>query len=141
MKMVRDTSQRRAIRVVFEKTDRPLTPHEVLDFAKEIVPKLGIATIYRNLKALTDEQFLRTVELPHQPVRYQRAGLAHNHHFLCESCDCVYNVPTHHDTCLSLVPEPFVAKRHELVIYGDCPNCNEAKTLEDSKDSVPSSAS
>jgi Fur family ferric uptake transcriptional regulator len=124
-KIVRDTSQRRALRKVFQATEDPLTPHELLDRAKAIVPKMGIATVYRNVKALHDEGFLRAIELPNQPVRYQRAGIRYNHHFLCESCDSVFNVPTTHDTCLNLVPTPFRAKRHELVIYGECPTCQD----------------
>ena len=62
--MERDTQQRRAIRAALERAGRPLSPAEVLDFAKAGCPGLGTATVYRNLKALLAEEWLAQVDLP-----------------------------------------------------------------------------
>ena len=48
--MQRDTRQRSAIRRVFTSVERPLTPDEVLEHGQRIVPSLGLATVYRNVK-------------------------------------------------------------------------------------------
>jgi Fur family ferric uptake transcriptional regulator len=53
--MERNTRQRSAIRDAIAVADRPLLPQEVLDAAQPASPGLGIATVYRNLKALLDE--------------------------------------------------------------------------------------
>ena len=53
--MQRDTRQRRAIRRVFMNVGRPLTPDEVLEYGQQMVPSLGLATVYRNVKTLVDE--------------------------------------------------------------------------------------
>jgi Fe2+ or Zn2+ uptake regulation protein len=41
------TRQRTALWNVLEETDRPLTPHEIQNAAKSLVPSLGMATEYR----------------------------------------------------------------------------------------------
>jgi Fur family ferric uptake transcriptional regulator len=50
--MERNTRQRSAIRDAIAQAQRPLLPHEVLEAARTEVPGMGIATVYRNLKAL-----------------------------------------------------------------------------------------
>ncbi len=121
--MERKTQQRDAIRHVFEEVDRPLGPNEVLDAAQAYTPGLGIATVYRTLKALTEEGWLDPVELPGEPQRYEVAGKGHHHHFRCHACDRVFEI----EGCLTnlkrLVPKGFHIDRHEVVLYGTCKTC------------------
>ncbi len=121
--MERKTRQRDAIRHVFEEDDRPLGPHEVLNAAQASIPGLGIATVYRTLKALTEEGWLAPVELPGEPQRYEVAGKGHHHHFRCRACDRVFEI----DGCLinlkQLAPQGFHIDRHEVVLYGTCKTC------------------
>lgn len=123
--MERNTRQRDAIRQVFLETDRPLSPQEILLAAQAYIPALGIATVYRTLKALLEEDWLSPVELPGEPQRYEMAGKGHHHHFRCHTCDRVYEI----DGCLSnlkrLVPQGFQIDRHEVVLYGTCNTCVE----------------
>ena len=86
----RDTPQRRALRAALERADRPLSPAEALDAARRDAPGLGIATVYRNLRALVEEGWLDEVALPGAPSRYEVAGKHHHHHFRCRVCDRVY---------------------------------------------------
>ncbi len=124
--MERNTRQRESIRQVFEETDRPLGPHEVLDAAQSHIPGLGIATVYRTLKALTEEGWLIPVELPGEPQRYEIAGKGHHHHFQCRACDRVFEA----DGCVTdlrrLVPSGFKLDRHEVVLYGTCETCAQS---------------
>jgi Fur family ferric uptake transcriptional regulator len=121
--MERNTRQRNAIRQVFAENDRPLGPQEVLDAAQVHLPGLGIATVYRTLKAMTEEGWLAPVELPGEPQRYEVAGKGHHHHFRCRDCDRVFEI----DGCLTnlkkLVPRGFRIDRHEVVLYGTCKTC------------------
>ncbi|TNF72694.1 MAG: transcriptional repressor [Acidobacteria bacterium] len=121
--MQRDTRQRRAIREVLEQADRPLSPGELLEAAHERVPGIGQATIYRNLKALEDKGWLAVVTIPGQPSRYERAGKAHHHHFLCRSCDAAYEVSGCPGDLEPLTPAGFRLESHELVLYGLCQTC------------------
>ena len=121
--MERNTRQREAIRQVLSEADRPMGPQEVLEAAQGYIPSLGIATVYRTLKALTEEGWLIPVELPGEPQRYEIAGKGHHHHFRCRICDRVFDT----DGCLPnlrrLAPSGFQLDRHEVVLYGTCDTC------------------
>lgn len=121
--MERKTRQRDAIRHVFEEHDRPLGPHEVLDAAQAYTPGLGIATVYRTLKALTEDGWLDPVELPGEPQRYEVAGKGHHHHFRCRTCDRVFEIAGCLTNLKKLVPRGFHIDRHEVVLYGTCKTC------------------
>ena len=121
--MDRNTRQRQAIRHVLAEADRPLGPQEILEASQMYAPGLGIATVYRTLKNLTNEGWLVSVELPGEPARYEIAGKAHHHHFRCRTCDRVYEI----NGCLSnltqLTPRGFRLESHEVVLYGVCTTC------------------
>jgi Fur family ferric uptake transcriptional regulator len=119
----RDTSQRRAIRQVFEQIERPLSPQEVLDHAQGSVPKMGIATVYRTLKSLTEQGWLAAVELPGQPQRYEVAGKKHHHHFNCRKCGRVFELEGCPGNLARMVPEGFEMEDHEVFIFGRCRDC------------------
>lgn len=121
--MQRSTAQRRAIRVVFERTDRPLSTEEVLAAAHEFHRGLGIATVYRTLKALVDEGWLKTVLLPGMPPRYERANRPPHHHFYCRACGRAFEVPCSQILLDAIMPGGFTLERHDLVLYGQCREC------------------
>jgi Fur family transcriptional regulator, ferric uptake regulator len=122
-RMERDTQQRRAIRAAFRTAGRPLSPQEVLEAAQTDVPRLGIATVYRNVKALVDEGWLAPVELPGEPPRYEIAGKEHHHHFMCRHCDRVYELDGCSGNLRAGVPRGFRVEGHEVVVYGLCRAC------------------
>lgn len=70
--MERSTRQRRAIRRVLLETRRPLSPREILELARKQVPSLGLATVYRNLRALVEEGAVVPVALPGSPCGTRR---------------------------------------------------------------------
>lgn len=120
----RSTEQRRAIRDAVSDAGRPVRPEEVLEAAQREVPGLGIATVYRNLKAMLDAGFLRTVELPGDATRrYELAGLAHHHHFHCRRCDCVFDIDVCPGDLSRHAPAGFRVESHELLLHGICAGC------------------
>ena len=121
--MERNTRQRQAIRQVFAQNDNPLGPQEVLQAAQAAIPGLGIATVYRTIKALVEEGWLAVVELPGEPQRYEIAGKAHHHHFRCRACDRVFEINGCPSNVLRLAPNGFLLERHEVVLYGTCDTC------------------
>jgi Fur family transcriptional regulator, ferric uptake regulator len=123
MMLHRKTQQRGAIRRALSKADRPLSPREILDSARDSVPGLGIATVYRNVKALLGDGWLRTVDLPGAPSRYEVAGKDHHHHFHCRSCDRVYEVEECPGSLRDIAPRGFELDSHEIILYGTCESC------------------
>lgn len=119
----RSTRQRIAIRRAFEGAGRPLNAQEVLEAAKQYAPTLGIATVYRALRGLTEEGELTMVELPGEPPRYEPASLAHHHHFSCRTCGRLFELTHCVGDFAGLTPPGFVTEAHELVLYGRCESC------------------
>lgn len=119
----RDTRQRRAVREVFETSERPLGPQEVLSLAGESAPGLGIATVYRAIRSLVDQNWLQPVRFPGEAPRYERAGKHHHHHFHCRRCDGVYDVAGCPPDVRRLAPPGFVLEQHEIVLRGLCAEC------------------
>ena len=124
--MIRDTSQRKAIRQVLTEANRPLTPQEVLDDAQSQVPGLGIATVYRTVTGLCEAGFLTTVELPGEPARFELSAKKHHHHFSCRACGRVFELEGCPADLKRLLPRGFSMEDHDVVLYGACRECNTA---------------
>lgn len=119
----RQTAQRAAIRAAFERAARPLSPGEALAAAQERVARLGIATVYRNIRSLVEEGWLAEVPLPGAPNRYEVAGKHHHHHFRCRVCDRVYEVDSCPPDLRSLIPRGFRLEGHDITLFGRCADC------------------
>lgn len=121
--MRRTTRQRAAIRDAFETADRPLSPGEVHDAARRRVPRIGVATVYRELRALVDGGWLAEVPLPGSPSRYEVAGKHHHHHFRCRLCDRVYEVAGCPPDLSALLPPGFQLEGHDVTLLGRGAEC------------------
>jgi len=120
----RNTLQRRALLQAFEKAARPLSPQQALELAAPFAAGLGIATVYRNLKAMAAGGVLKVVSLPGESTaRYELCGKAHHHHFHCRRCHHVYEVEGCPGNIEPLAPKGFLLEDHEVVLYGLCASC------------------
>ena len=119
----RSTKQRAAIEQAMAEADRPLAPQEVLELAQASLPGLGIATVYRALKAMAEEGFLHEVHLPERTPMYEVAGHGHHHHFQCTVCQRVFDVHACPGNLAGLAPAGFVVEGHEITLYGRCSDC------------------
>lgn len=126
--MQRDTRQRRALREIILTEGRPLSPTELLELSQRIVPNLGLATVYRNIRMLMDEGFLREVHIAGDAPRYEQAGTGHHHHFYCFRCGKVTEINGCRSEVNTLVPEGFLQDFHELTFYGSCATCNASNS-------------
>ncbi len=125
--MQRDTAQRRAIRDVLLAANRPMSPQELLEDARSRVPNMGIATVYRTVKGLTELGWLVTVELPGEPQRYEVSGKGHHHHFSCNACGRVFEIHGCPSEMDKMLPKGFHMESHEVILYGRCDDCNQSR--------------
>ena len=121
--MERATRQNAAIRAAIAAAGRPLSPAEVLDAARREVAALGLATVYRTLKALVDAGDVQVVTLPGEGPRYEPAQHGHHHHFRCDACQRVFDVHRCPGDLAGLAPPGFAVARHEITLYGLCSDC------------------
>ncbi|MGI4854971.1 MAG: Fur family transcriptional regulator [Janthinobacterium lividum] len=119
----RQTKQKQALRDAFVEADRPLSPEEVLALAKQRVPGMSIATVYRNVGALVEDKWLAMVELPGAAPRYEIAGKQHHHHFQCNDCEKVYELAGCDLPLRPSLPRGFRVTGHEFFLYGTCADC------------------
>jgi len=119
----RRTRQRAAIRSVLEAASRPLSIAEILELAQKQVRGLGIATVYRTVGALLEEGFLSAVEISGEAPRYELSGRGHHHHFRCRRCRRVFEVEGCLPQVQELAPAGFVVEKHEILLFGLCPDC------------------
>jgi Fur family transcriptional regulator, ferric uptake regulator len=119
----RATRQRGAIKSVIRASARPLSPDEVLHAARSEVNALGLATVYRTLKLLVADGVVRVITLPGESARYEMAESAHHHHFQCNTCRRVYDVPGCPGNFRRLAPRGFKVEHHDVTLYGRCRNC------------------
>jgi len=131
--MERNTRQRAAILGAISRADRPLLPKEILQLAQRALPGLGIATVYRNLKALLAEGQLKVVDLPAENARFEMAGGRHHHHFQCTRCQRVFDVDACPGDLSGLAPPGFAVEDHDLTLYGRCKECAPQGALKNSK--------
>ena len=123
----RRTSQRSAIVRVVRDAPGPLRPLEILDLASRIVPTLGIATVYRQLRRLQDADKVRAVDLGVNDVRYEPTDRGHHHHFLCRECEEAFDIHGCPGEMGELAPPGFEVEEHEITLYGRCGDCSAGK--------------
>lgn len=120
--MERNTRQKQAIREAFERNDRPLSTDEVHREAERHSHGLGMATVYRSIKALLEDGWLAIVEVPGRSPLYEVSGKGHHHHFSCSSCERVYEL----EGCATVnakLPRGFKTTSHDVTFYGTCARC------------------
>ncbi len=126
---MRQTPQREAILRVLQGADRPLTVEEI--WAGMAGSRSGLPTVYRNLERFVQEGWVESLLGPDQAMRFVRCHSAHHHHHLsCDQCGRMVEV----DICgiePSLVgmekSSGFRVTRHELHVFGICPQCQAGK--------------
>ena len=120
---LRNTRQKEAIRAAFVQADRPLSPEEILAYARAQVDSISLATVYRNVGSLVEEKWLTAVEIPGEAARYEVAGKDHHHHFHCSNCDKVYEMKGCDVQLKPRLPKGFRVTGHEFFLFGKCPDC------------------
>ena len=82
-----------------------------------------MATVYRNIRALLDDGWLHQIDLPGEAARYEIAGQPHHHHFRCDRCRRVFDVPCPGAPPVDGVPTGFVVTSHDVLLQGRCADC------------------
>ena len=127
--MRRDTQQRDAIHKALVNAGRPLSVDELFELAQNEVAGLGIATVYRNLRALQSEGQVEQVDLPGQPPRWEVASEGHHHHFLCRTCDKLFEIQGCSEDIKRLLPEGYILEEHDILLRGQCDACQRSPQL------------
>ena len=103
------------------------TPEELLEGARGMRKGISRASVYRTLGLLLDSGLVRRVEFGAPTGRYEHVtGHPHHDHMVCTRCERVLDfrderLEREKDRVCS--DKGFRAFRHNLEIFGLCPNC------------------
>ncbi len=119
------TRQRQVILGILRQASQPLTAQEIRERASRDSAGIGLATVYRALKAFMARGEIAQVEIPGSPPCYEPTDRGHHHHFICQHCRRVFDLPGCVRDLDGLAPQDFQVERHEIVLYGLCSVCAE----------------
>lgn len=117
------TRQRDAILEVLHEAGRPVTRDEILKLGREKVERLGSATVDRTIRELTKSFHIIGVEFPGQPKRYELPAKEEHPHFVCRSCNRVFDLPVAMQLPKIDAPRGFKVTGGEVIYSGTCPDC------------------
>jgi Fur family ferric uptake transcriptional regulator len=121
----RNTRQLAAIEQALRSAGRPLAVDELHAVAKKVLPRLGLATIYRAIRELTDAGRIVSVKYAGQPARYEWAVSRSHSHFICNRCKRVFDLDEPARVPLpSRRPAGFHFLGEEVIYYGECADCH-----------------
>ena len=98
---------------------------EIYRRVRKKLPRISLATVYRNLQRLAEDGKIRTVLLGERVARYDPETSDHDH-FICESCGRVIDLFLERDRQVDLTPlvrDGYVVTAHNLTVYGVCQVC------------------
>lgn len=125
------TRQRAVILGILRQADRPLTAQDIRERASRDSAGIGLATVYRALKAFMVRGEIAQVEIPGVSPCYEPTDRGHHHHFICQHCRQVFDLPGCVHDLDGLAPRDFRVERHEIVLYGLCAACDQNGTGSD----------
>jgi Fur family ferric uptake transcriptional regulator len=121
------TRQREVILGILRQAGQPLTAQEIREQARRDSAGIGLATVYRALKAFMARGEIAQVEIPGASPRYEPTDRGHHHHFICQHCRQVFDLQGCVHDLEALAPRNFHIERHDIILYGLCASCGQAR--------------
>ena len=123
---LRKTKQRELVLGVISSAPGPVSVNEIVLLLEQCSHNIGIATIYRTVNLLMDNELIQCVRLQDAIQRYEPTNIPHHHHFHCKQCDKVYDL----EGCYLHLDNPTLkeghqASSHEITFRGICKDCGE----------------
>jgi Fur family ferric uptake transcriptional regulator len=121
------TPQRRAILEELAKLKSHPTADEVFVLVRKKVPKVSLATVYRNLEYLAEAGMIQKLELTSKKRRYDADTESH-YHFRCLECGKVFDLALEAEGALDELADQikeFEVLEHCLEFRGRCPECTK----------------
>ncbi|MEO0480497.1 MAG: Fur family transcriptional regulator [Planctomycetota bacterium] len=121
------SSNREQLLEVIRKAPGPLSAAEIWDQLRRARARIGLATVYRILKAEVDSGTVEPTEFPGGHTRFGSTGQQHHHHFLCEACDRAFSVAGCVEGIEDIAPSHFAVSGHAIMLFGQCEECQETQ--------------
>lgn len=121
----RQTRQRDLVLEIVRATMEHPTAEWVHRLARRRLPRISLATVYRNLKRLADDGMIREIHTGGHPARYD-GNTGRHYHIRCLGCGRVNDLPISVDTHIEEEAGRAMSYRvlgHAVEVHGLCPLC------------------
>lgn len=122
------TPARIGVLAALEETEEPVDVKSLLQYLKTHHIKADKATVFRIINSLTEKGLAVPIQLNEGKFRYEHAGRANHHHFICENCGAIFDIADCNIEVLEKIlkkKKGLLVKRHSLEFFGLCNNCQK----------------
>jgi Fur family peroxide stress response transcriptional regulator len=98
---------------------------ELYGAIKKRFPSISLATVYKNINAMMEKNFIQEVKIPNQKSRYELSKLPHSH-VVCQKCGKVEDL----ELDLNSITDEATKRTNykidsdALIFSGVCPECS-----------------
>ncbi len=123
------TKQRRVVLDAVRGNPFHPTADEVYADVRKVLPKISLATVYRNLEILAEDGLIRRLEPEHPPMRFD-GDISEHYHITCTRCGKIEDAPfARGDETIDTLEEAlgrltkYGVFGHKLEFIGLCSDC------------------
>ncbi len=123
---LRMTNQREMILRELKKSKKHLTADELYERVRKFMPRISLATVYRNLEILSDAGMIRKLEISGRQKRFD-SELEDHDHIYCVQCHRIENLDIgENQVDLAVVDtKGYTITGRRLEVTGLCPKCQK----------------
>ena len=119
---MRYSRQRELItQIIKSRKDHP-TADMIYETARSLEPNISLGTVYRNLKLLSDDGTIITLETVDKRLHYD-GDVSRHSHFICESCGKIIDLFKPAETPKELKDLGLAVSGEKCIYYGQCNEC------------------
>ncbi|MFT4008705.1 MAG: transcriptional repressor [Nocardioidaceae bacterium] len=123
----RDTRQRRALREHLASSETFVSAQQLYDELRAGGDKVGLATVYRTLQAMTEAGEVDAVRTDDGETLYRKCGPRHHHHLVCRNCGLTVELAgpgVERWAAKSAEDNGFTDVKHVVELFGLCADCS-----------------
>ncbi|MCK5515969.1 MAG: transcriptional repressor [Desulfobulbaceae bacterium] len=124
---LRMTHQRELILEELARSKKHPTADGLYERVKKRLPRISLATVYRNLEILSEAGMIRKLEISGRQKRFDWQLDPHDHIY-CVQCHSVDNIDFHQDCPIALPTEihkGYIISGCRIEFFGICPKCQK----------------
>ncbi len=123
---LKHSRQREEILKVLYAANSHLTPEQIHKEVKKKNRSIGLATVYRTLSFLEEEELVSSISFGSEGKKYELNRGSHHDHLICLECGQIVEFFNEE---LETIQEEIAQKKgfklitHQMNLYGICPQC------------------
>ena len=129
---IRMTNQREIILEELKNSGQHLSADELYERVRRTIPRISLATVYRNLEILAELGIVAKLEISGRQKRFD-FDVNRHHHIYCVQCHRVDNINLHKEQAPTVdlkMEAGYAISGYRLEFAGICPECREKNKKE-----------